>query len=176
MNRLLRLQRKLTAKTGSAIIEVLICITFLTFVLFYPIFTFAYTQKINRVEDVLTTGIQMVAVRGGLDNQVADAIYANLEAKNLLPAGDAGARDKVILSSNADVRTGASGTRIYRDDSDPKIYLEIKYPANREVQFINGLSKMIGAGSGMLPFHDLDGTVTYYYVARGYIMSEKVDY
>lgn len=169
-------QQRLIERKGSAIIEVLISAVLLTFFLFYPIFTFSYTQKINRVEDVLTLGLQMVATNGGLNEHVAETIYRNFEMKGLLPSGDTSARDSVILKSNADFRVGQSGSPIYRDDADPIISLQIMYPANKEVRFINALSKMIGAGLTELPFEDLDGNVDYYYVASGVIMSEKVDY
>ena len=175
MRRIAGLIRNMKANRGSIIIEVLVCITLITFVMLYPLFTYSYTNKINLLEDVSTMGLQMIAVEGGLTDQVAEIIYLNLEQKRMIPPGDAAARSKVIITSNADARNNNKQALKYRDSADPKLYLKIQYPATKEVQFMNGLSRMIGAGNN-LPFETSGGTVTYYYEAQGYIMSEKIDY
>lgn len=162
---------------ASTIFEIVIGLGLITFILFYPLGLFTLTHRQNLLEDVLTTGLQMVAVEGGLTDRVADSIYLNMEAKGLLPPNSTQAqRSLVKLVCNADARGGNTAALKYRDDADPKIMLEIWYPADTEVNFMNGLSRLIGASSSEVPFKASGSNVKWYYRLRGYIMSEKVNY
>lgn len=125
-----------TKRGGSTLFEIVVSLGLITFILFYPIGVFSLTHKQNLLEDVLTTGLQMVAVEGGLTDRVEDTIYLNLEAKGLLPPNSsAEQRDSVKIICNADARNGNTAALKYRDDEDPKIMLEILYPADREINF-----------------------------------------
>ena len=167
-------------KGGSTLLEILISLGLITFVLFYPVAMYSLTHKENLLEDVLATSLQMASVEGGLTDRVEDVIFLNLEAKKLIPEGthnDSETRSRIQIISNADARRGAVQNLVYRDDKDPKIYIEIWYPAEKEIKLINGLSKLLGATELSLPFStkDNDGT-TWYYRPKGYVLSEKIDY
>lgn len=175
------LMKKLKEKRGgSTIFEVVICISLLTFIMFYPIATFSLTHKENLLEDVLTTTMQNMSVEGGLTDRVQNLLFLNLEAKNLIPPNtntDPATRSKVKLTSNADARNGATGNIKYRDDADPTLSIEIQYPADKDVKFINGLSRLVGATDSTVPFSVADNSnVSWYYTLKGYILSEKVNY
>lgn len=163
---------------SSTLFEIVIGLGLITFILFYPIGIFSLTHKQNLLEDVLAMGLQMVAVEGGLTDRVEQTLYLNMEAKGLLPPNSTSEqRSMVKITSNADARGGNTSALKYRDDEDPTIMLEILYPADNEVSFLNGLSRLIGASDAEIPFKTADGTqVRWYYRFKGYIMSEKVDY
>lgn len=177
---------------GSTIFEVVVCIGLLTFILFYPVATFALTHKENLLEDTLTTGLQMVAVEGGLTQNIETIIYKNMEGKGLLPtdcsdedkskvkinAGLYNKQNNTVSSIKGDMRSGEPGNTIYRDDSQNIIYLEIWYPADNEVSFINGLSQIVDPWhASEVPLQSEGGTeVAWYYRLKGYIMSEKINY
>lgn len=165
-------------KGGSTIFEIVICLGVIVFILFYPVGIFSLTHKQNLLEDVLTLGLQMAAVEGGLTDNVEGAIYLNLEAKGLLPQNSSSQERSIVkINSNADARGGNTAALKYRDEEDPIIMLEILYPADTEVKFLNGLSRLIGASNIDIPFKVADGVdVQWYYSFKGYIMSEKVDY
>lgn len=161
-------------KGGSTLFEIVIALGLITFILFYPVVLFSYNQKASLLEDVLTIALQNVSVEGGLTKRGEDLIYDNLEAKGLLPANSSTEeRRKVLIVCNADAREN-SDNLIYRDDEDPKIHLEIWYPADTEVSFINGLNRLIGAATTQYPTNN--GQVNWYYRMQGYIYSEKIDY
>jgi hypothetical protein len=177
----LKILEKLKEKHGgSTLFEIVISLGLFTFILFYPIATFTLTHKENLLEDVLTTSMQMISVEGGLTDRVQNITFENLEAKGLIPPGkstDPAVRRAITISSNADARNGNTSALKYRDDADPKISIEIRYPADSEVKFINGLSKMIGANEANLPFRVANGTqVQWFYSLKGYILSEKINY
>jgi|LSQX01.1.fsa_nt_gb hypothetical protein len=164
---------------GSTLLEIMVSLGLITFILFYPIATYSLAQKENMLEDILATSIQMVSVEGGLTDRVEDVIFLNLEAKGLIPKDSHDKpeiREKIRIKSNADARKGDIENLIYRDDDDPKIFIEIWYPANTEISLMNGLSKIIGASGKTLPFRDQDGDGNWYYKHKGYILSEKIDY
>lgn len=158
---------------GSVILELIISLGLITVTIFLPVALFALNHKANLLLDVLTTGIQMMAVDGGLTDRVEEVIYRNMEAKGLLPPNSTAAeRAMVVLVSNADARDGHTERLKYRNcESDNLLELEIRYPAKYETGLINALSRMIGAGPTQLPFGD---SVEWYYVFKGYILSEKI--
>ncbi|MDD2627239.1 MAG: hypothetical protein PHI87_06815 [Candidatus Methanomethylophilus sp.] len=159
-------------KGGSTIFEVVICLSLIVFIMFFPVVVFSFTHKQSLLEDVLTVGLQMVAVEGGLTDRVEDIIYENLEAKRLLPEDSSQeTRDLVIVSSNTN-----NTSLKYRDDSNPVISLEMWYPAENEVNLLNGLNKILGASESELPFMKSEEDNKWHYHLKGYIMSEKVDY
>lgn len=174
-----RIVEKLKEKRGgSTLLEIIVSLGLISFILFYPIATYSLINKENLLEDVLAIGIQSAAIEGGLTNKVEDIIYLNMEQKGLIPKDshdDQETRKKIEISSNADARGGSLENLIYRDDSDSKIYIEILYPAKNEVRLINGLSKIIGAGQGTVPFSNQNG-VEWRYKHKGYILSEKIDF
>lgn len=164
---------------GSTILEILISVGIITFILFFPIATFSTMHKQNLLNDVLTTGLQIIAVEGGLTDRAEDLVYDNLESRGLLPENSTETqRAKIGVSSNADARGMNQNNRIYRYDVNSKLSLTIKYPATEEVKMINALSKLIGVPDNNLPFRvEFDETdKTFYYVFKGYVLSEKVDY
>mgnify|MGYP001259435789 CR=1 FL=1 len=164
---------------GSTLLEIMVSLGLITFIIFYPVATYSLTQKESMLEDILATTMQMVSVEGGLTDRVEDVIFLNLESKGLIPKDshdDPEIREKIKIISNADARNGATENLIYRDDADPKIYIEIWYPANLEVSLINGLSRIIGAKEETIPFSTKDNEGNWYYKHKGYILSEKIDY
>lgn len=173
------LRRKLNERRGgSTLLEILISLGLITFILFYPVAMYSLTHKESLLEDILATSIQMASVEGGLTDRVEDVIFLNLEAKKLIPEGshnDKETRNKIEIYSNADARGGKVENLIYRDDEDPKIYIEIWYPADKEIGLINGVSRLIGVSDVGVPFAKEKG-VSWYYRPKGYILSEKIDY
>jgi len=164
---------------GSTTLEVIVSIGLITFLLFYPLATHSLTQKESMLEDILSTSMQMASVEGGLTDRVEEVIFLNLESKGLIPKdshNNPQVREKIKIISNADARDGADGNLKYRDDEDPKIYIEIWFPANAEVSLINGLSKLIGGKGEVIPLSAQDDDGNWYYKHRGYILSEKIDY
>jgi Flp pilus assembly protein TadG len=168
------IERVREKRGGSTTVEIIVVIVLLTFFMFFPIATFSLNQKQNALEDVLSTGIQMVSIQGGLTDEVEDAMFLNLEAKGLIPEGtasDPDIRSKINLETNADARGGSTSNLIYRDDADPTIELALWYPIENEIKLIRSLTRLIGGE--ITP--DAEGK-SWYYRPKGYILSEKVDY
>lgn len=65
----------------SSLFQILMCITILTFLLFFPIISFSYFKFQMSVDDIGLTAIRTATVRGGVDKEVMDAIVSNFEAK-----------------------------------------------------------------------------------------------
>ena len=180
MRRVGLLEKLRNKRGGSTLFEIVISLGLITFILFYPIATFTLTHKENLLEDVLTVSMQMVSVEGGLTDRAEDLIYQNLEAKRLIPQGESESptvRSKVRIVCNADARGGNTANLVYRDDADPTLSIQILYPADNEVNFINGLSSLLGAKGASLPYKITNsGQVEWYYNLNGYILSERIDY
>lgn len=164
-------------KGGSTMFEIVIVLSLVTFILLYPLAVFTLAYKQNLLADTMVTGLQIVAIEGGLTDKAEDLIYRNLEAKRLLPAGsNEEQRGQVIIACNADARNGNVQNLVARDSSSPKIMLEIWYPANKEVQFIQGVCRLIGISQTSLPqFKTPEGKTGKYYYEAGYIFSEYVE-
>lgn len=155
---------------GSTILELLIAFGIITFTIMMPVALFTVNHKANLLEDTLTIGLQAMAVQGGLTDEVADLIYRNMESKGLLPPNSTPEqRAKVKLISNADARGGQIQNLKYREDA-AVLELEIRYPASTDVAFINALSRLIGATQAIPGGKN----VQWYYVHKGYVLSEKV--
>lgn len=160
---------------GSTIFEIVIVLGLITFILFFPVAMFSYTQKATLMEDVLMVALQDVSINGGLTDETEELIYLNMELKNLLPKNSGEEeRSQIIIKSNADARNGQVQNLKYRDDEDPLIKLEIWYPADREISLLNGLNRLIGGTLDQFPTDN--GQIRWYYRLQGYIYSEKIDY
>jgi len=163
---------------GSTIFEMIIAITLITFILFFPVITFSLTHKQNLLADTLALGLQAVSIEGGLTNRVQTMMLDNLSAKGLIPENPAHPiYQRVRFESNADARNLQVQNLRFRDGADPKISFEIWYPADAEISLINGLSRLIGANNQNVPFRVNEaGEVRWYYRMRGYIFSEKINF
>ena len=76
------IKSKFKNKNGdSSIFQVIICITIITFLLFFPIITFSYFKFQTAVDDIALTALRSATVRGGVDEAVMDAIVSEFEAK-----------------------------------------------------------------------------------------------
>lgn len=160
---------------GSTIFEIVIVLSLIAFILFFPVVMFSYTHKAALMEDVLMVALQDASVNGGLTDETEDLIYSNLELKGLLPQNSTEEqREQVIIKTNADARDGQLENLKYRDDKDPKIKIEIWFPADNEVSFLNGLNRLVGGTMEKFPTDN--GKVKWYYRLQGYIYSEKIDY
>lgn len=173
MKRLGLIEKWSNKKGGSTVIEIIVSITLITFLLFYPLATFTLSQKQNLLEDTLTTSMQMVSIEGGLTDRVEELIFLNLESKGLLPENsyeNPDIKDKVTINTNADARGGHTQNLKYRDDEDPKISLEILYPADKEIRFLNGVIGLVSKDKTI----NHDG-VSWNYRMSGFTLSERVN-
>ena len=64
---------------GSTLLEILLCITILTFFLFFPIICFSYFKFQSTVDDIAMTTLRVAVVRGGVDEEVMDSLVKNFE-------------------------------------------------------------------------------------------------
>lgn len=151
-------------KGGSTIFEVVICITIITFILFYPIATFSLLNKKNLLQDTLTTTLQSTSLQGGVTNSVVTLTKENIKKKGFDDS-------KLIVRSN-----NTNNTNLIYRESDTPIDVEILYPANKEIDFINGLSRIIGANEKSLHFEKVKEGEQYYYKLEGFTLSEKINY
>ena len=89
-------------KGDSSIFQILICISILTFLLFFPIISFSYFKFQMSVDDIGLNALRTAMVRGGVDEEVMDTIVTAFETKgysfegNTLN-GDDGAKDSHIF-------------------------------------------------------------------------------
>lgn len=73
---------KMKNKNGdSSVFQIIICITIITFLLFFPIISFSYFKFQTSVDDIALTALRSATVRGGVDAAVMDAIVSEFEAK-----------------------------------------------------------------------------------------------
>ena len=68
-------------KGDSTILQVIICITILTFMLFFPIISFSYFKFQMSVDDIAITALETAIVRGGVDEEVMEIIVSEFQEK-----------------------------------------------------------------------------------------------
>ena len=65
------MKNKILEKRGdSSIFQIIICITILTFMLFFPVFTFSYYKFKNTGDAIGLDVVQAASTRGGVDEEV----------------------------------------------------------------------------------------------------------
>lgn len=153
--------KRLKSKKGAAeILSLIICFSVLTFMMFFPLASYAVNQKRNLIEDTKTIGIEMCARNGGLTTAVKNAILQDLQTKGFDSS-------KVVLKSNTD-----DAHLIYREDSTP-ITLTIYVPANDDVVFLKAVWSLVGSGGSSVGFFG-NSSATYWYCSKGTMLSEKI--
>lgn len=71
----------LNKKGDSALFQILICITILTFLLFFPVVSFSYFKFQTSVDDIALTTMRTATVRGGVDEEVMKTLVEEFQAK-----------------------------------------------------------------------------------------------
>ena len=70
-NLVMVMKNKILEKRGdSSIFQIIICITILTFMLFFPVFTFSYYKFKNTGDAIGLDVVQAASTRGGVDEEV----------------------------------------------------------------------------------------------------------
>jgi len=142
-------------RKGSAIIEILISISFITFVLFFPVAMFSVTNRQTTMSTLLIHSLQIISLEGGLDENAKRLILENAEELGFNPI--------YVTVSATYAGTSLTNIRIPKGSRVP-IEVTVRYPANAEARFMNDIARLIGSQEIM----DEDG----YYEVTGYVNSE----
>ena len=96
-NLVMVMKNKILEKRGdSSIFQIIICITILTFMLFFPVFTFSYYKFKNTGDAIGLDVVQAASTRGGVDEEVLALLENELIDQgysfdgNIIKQGDGG--------------------------------------------------------------------------------------
>jgi len=145
-------------RKGSAIIEILISISFITFILFFPVAMFSVTNRQTTMSTLLIHSLQIVSLEGGLPERARGLVLLNAEQLGFNP-------ERISVNATHG-GTDLTNIRISKGSSLP-IRVTVQYPANAEAYFINSIARLIGSREVM----DEEG----HFEATGYVNSEWLD-
>lgn len=105
--------RKILEKRGdSSVFQIIICITIITFLLFFPVITFSYFKLQNTCDAIGLDVIQAASTRGGVDEAVMELLVAELEEQgydfngNIIQQEDGTGANSVRVYTNANLISG----------------------------------------------------------------------
>ena len=142
-------------RKGSAVVEIVMCLTLITFFLFFPLALFSFTSRQTAMSTLLIHSMQIVSLEGGLTPNADNLIRDNAERLGM-NSGD------VLIFT-----IPAQPARVSKDAVNPRIALRLQYPADFEARFLNAIGAMIG-----LRVMEENN----YYTLTGYVHSEWIGY
>jgi len=144
------------SRRGSAIMEILISLGFITFVLFFPIAMFSINHRQTAMSTMLIHSLQIVSLNGGLPSEARDMVLRNAEQLGFDPA-------EVLVNAEHN-GVDLTNIRISKGNTEP-IRVILQYPADAEIRFLNNILGAFGLQQAE------DG----YFVEIGYVHSEWVE-
>lgn len=149
----LSLVKIISNRKGSAVVEIVMCLTLITFILFFPLALFSFTSRQTAMSTLLIHSMQIVSLEGGLTPSADSLIRDNAQRLGMIP------EDVLIFT------IPAPPARVTKDALNPRIALRLQYPADHEVRFLNAVGAMI-----VLEVIDENN----YYTLTGYVHSEWI--
>lgn len=114
---------KIKQKNGSSTIyELIISLTLLTFVMFFPIGVFSYMRTETNINDIINLGMQSMEKNGELTPAMLNAMNDNLKEKDLPTFNDG-----TIIITNMEVTSGTSTLQILTDSQATALGYTTKY-------------------------------------------------